>query len=63
LLREIRSRMRIEGQAPDATELAAGLRDYSERGIEYVNELRAMIRHNSGVIDEVRQRGESEGNG
>jgi Bax protein len=63
LLREIRSRMRIEGQAPDATELAAGLRDYSERGIEYVNELRAMIRHNSGVIDEARQRGESEGNG
>jgi Bax protein len=63
LLREIRSRMRIEGQTPDANELAAGLMDYSERGIEYVNELRAMIRHNSGVIDEVRQRGESEGNG
>ncbi|MDX2474645.1 MAG: glucosaminidase domain-containing protein [Candidatus Krumholzibacteria bacterium] len=63
LLREIRSRMRIEGQAPAATELAAGLRDYSERGIDYVNELRAMIRHNSGVIDEVRQRGESEGSG
>jgi Bax protein len=63
LLREIRSRMRIEGQTPDANELAAGLMDYSERGIEYVNELRAMIRHNSGVIDEVRQGGESEGNG
>ncbi len=62
LLREIRARMRNENEDPDAAELAAGLMDYSERGIAYVNELRAMIRYNATLIDEVRQRGESDGN-
>lgn len=62
LLREIRSSMRMDGQAPDATQLAAGLMDYSERGLEYVNELRAMIRHNATVIDEIRSSGETDGN-
>ena len=62
LLREIRSNMRIEGQKPDASQLAAGLMDYSERGLEYVNELRAMIRHNATVIEEIRDSGETDGN-
>ncbi len=34
----------------------------SERGIAYVNELRAMIRHNALIIDELRQRGATDGN-
>lgn len=62
LLREIRARMRSEDQEPDAAEMAAGLMDYSERGLEYVNELRAMLRHNAEVIDDIRQSGETDGN-
>ncbi len=50
MLREIRARMRSAGKNPDAAKLAAGLADYSERGIAYVNELQAMIRHNTGII-------------
>jgi Bax protein len=56
-LREIRARMRQEGRRPAATELAAGLVDYSERGLDYVRELRAMIRHNSDLIAELTQHG------
>jgi Bax protein len=44
LLREIRARQRSEGRTPDGAELAAGLTDYSERGLEYVDEIRAMLR-------------------
>jgi len=61
LLREIRARMRSENEEPDAAELAAGLMDYSERGIAYVNELRAMIRHNATIIDELRDDQETDG--
>ena len=52
-LREIRARMRHEGDEPSAGELAAGLSDYSERGLEYVTELRDMIRHNAELISEL----------
>lgn len=62
LLREIRARMRSEGEIPDATELAAGLVDYSERGMAYVNELRAMIRHSETILDELRLSAETDGN-
>ncbi len=54
LLREIRARMRHEGQPLDPAELAAGLVDYSERGLAYVSELRAMIRHNAAIIASLR---------
>lgn len=46
-LREMRSRMRAQGQQPfDALTLATGLERYSERGEEYVTEIQAMIRGN-----------------
>ncbi|MBE0568023.1 MAG: glucosaminidase domain-containing protein, partial [Krumholzibacteria bacterium] len=54
LLRELRARRRAQGQPPGAQELAAGLVDYSERGPEYVDEIRAMIRVNGPVIAAAR---------
>ncbi len=62
LLRELRARMRAEGEDPDAVELAAGLMDYSERGLAYVNELRAMLRHNASIMADVRERDTKDGN-
>lgn len=55
-LREIRAVARAKGLDPDATALAAGLMSYSERGEEYITELRSMIRHNADVIEEARAR-------
>lgn len=45
-LRQMRARLRDQGRFPDALTLARGLERYSERGQAYVNEIRAMIRHN-----------------
>lgn len=45
-LREIRWNARQNGEQPKATDLAAGLTRYSERGHEYIREIRAMIRVN-----------------
>jgi len=58
LLREIRARQRAEGEEPTAEELAAGLMDYSERGVEYIEEIRAMLRVNEDVIEHARVRSE-----
>ena len=55
-LREIRAAARQKGREPDATALAGGLMSYSERGEDYISELRAMIRHNAKVIEEARAR-------
>jgi Bax protein len=55
-LREIRAAARSQGQEPDPLELAGGLMSYSERGEEYIIELRSMIRYNSDVIEEARTR-------
>ncbi|MEN8007400.1 MAG: glucosaminidase domain-containing protein [Candidatus Krumholzibacteriota bacterium] len=55
-LREIRAKARSNGHEPDATAMAAGLMSYSERGEEYITELRSMIRYNSNVIEEARAR-------
>jgi len=55
-LREIRAGHRDSGEDPDATELAGGLMRYSIRGQEYIDELRAMIRHNTDAIEEARDR-------
>lgn len=55
-LRIIRADARRNGNEPDPTEMAAGLMSYSERGEDYILELRSMIRFNSDVIEEARTR-------
>lgn len=45
-LRERREQLRNQRRPLDALELAAGLQAYSERGMDYVEDIRAMIRHN-----------------
>jgi Bax protein len=52
--------MRANGRQPGADELARGLSSYSERGQEYIDELRSMIRHNAEVIEAVRNSEPSE---
>lgn len=51
-LRDIRYKLHIDGQDllshQTATELTQGLLRYSERGQAYVDDLKAMIRHNQG---------------
>ena len=49
-LRRLRAASRATGQDPDAAELAKGLTRYSERGMAYVTEIRAMLRHNAGMM-------------
>lgn len=49
-LREIRWQARQQGRSASAAELAAGLSRYSERGSEYVSEIRAMIRTNRSLM-------------
>ena len=53
-LREIRAQAREKGQDPGPNAMAAGLMSYSERGEDYIRELRSMIRHNADVIEEAR---------
>jgi Bax protein len=53
-LREIRAEARSQGEEPDALAMAGGLMSYSERGEDYIEELRSMIRYNSAVIEEAR---------
>ena len=45
-LRDIRSDLRIKDEHINACALAAGLINYSERKQAYIDEIRAMIRHN-----------------
>lgn len=45
-LRQVRSTLRVNGQPVTGYALAAGLGKYSERGVEYIEELRAIMRHN-----------------
>jgi Bax protein len=45
-LRTIRAEKRTQGQSATASELAGGLSKYSERGQEYVKEIRSMIKYN-----------------
>lgn len=49
-LRVMREACRRDGREPRASELAKGLISYSERGMAYVAEIRAMLRHNAPVI-------------
>ena len=46
-LRQLRSAMRDKGQALNGDNLAAGLINYSERGEDYVREIRALIQGNT----------------
>ncbi|SFR51675.1 Bax protein [Marinobacter daqiaonensis] len=46
-LRDLRQQLRNKGQHPTGVQLAAGLGSYSERGDEYIRELREMIRYNN----------------
>lgn len=45
-LRDIRSELRMNDESINACALAAGLINYSERKSAYIDEIRAMIRHN-----------------
>lgn len=45
-LRALRAQMRAEGKPVTGWDLAAGLESYSERGMAYVTEIRAMIEKN-----------------
>jgi len=45
--RELRSKMRAEGQIPDGFELARELTRYSERRLDYVRDVRGLIRANN----------------
>lgn len=49
-LRDIRSEFRNKGEIPNAHTLAAGLIKYSERGQDYVDELRRMMRINNKLM-------------
>lgn len=46
-LRDVRLKARSTGDDASGSSLAAGLLDYSERGEEYVEEIRSMIRYNN----------------
>jgi len=56
-LREIRENLRKSDQPVTGMALAKGLEKYSQRGDDYINEIRAMIRHNKlARINEVALR-------
>ena len=46
-VRELRWKQRKTGDGLSGTRLAGGLHSYSERGIDYIEEIRAMIRYNN----------------
>jgi len=48
-LRDLRAAIREKGEHPTGVQLAAGLGSYSERGEEYIREIRSMIRYNNLV--------------
>lgn len=56
-LRALRAKMRAAGKRLDGPSLAAGLIRYSERGQDYVDEVRAMIRVNRELMLGERSQG------
>ncbi|MDQ6968045.1 MAG: glucosaminidase domain-containing protein [Mariprofundaceae bacterium] len=50
LLRNLRRSLRRRGKPLDAVFLAIGLKDYSERGMDYVHIIQGMIRSNKQLI-------------
>lgn len=59
-LRLLREQKRLENDSITASDLIVGLESYSERGVEYIEELRAMIRINRPIVNEVRQQLDTE---
>lgn len=55
-LRAIRAEVRAEDEKPTGTVLAAGLLRYSERGEDYIDEIRAMIRQNNLASYSIRRK-------
>ena len=51
----LREQKRLDNKNITANDLIVGLESYSERGVEYIEELRAMIRINRPIVKEVRQ--------
>lgn len=51
-LRQIRAQLRAENRPLNAEYLAKGLMAYSERGVEYIAEITAMIRFNRRLLEE-----------
>jgi Bax protein len=49
-LRDLRAKLRRSNKPVTGHELAAGLKRYSERGLEYVRELREMISYNKLAV-------------
>lgn len=56
-LRKMRAGMRTKGKRLDAVKLAGGLMRYSERGQDYIDEVRAMIRVNAKLMKGTPQSG------
>ncbi len=54
VLREIRAETRRSGRTAQAQDLAVGLKRYSQRGEQYVQELQAMLRVNAPIINKLR---------
>jgi Bax protein len=50
MLRNLRHFLRRQGKPLDAEFLAIGLKDYSERGMDYVRIIQGMIRSNKALI-------------
>ena len=50
MLRNLRHSLRRQGKPLDAEFLAIGLKDYSERGMDYVRIIQGMIRSNKALI-------------
>ncbi|MEQ8603606.1 MAG: hypothetical protein RIB45_09815 [Marivibrio sp.] len=49
-LRTLRAQARAAGKAPDPIALAGGLTRYSERGQEYIDDIRSIIRTNRRLM-------------
>ena len=52
-LRRIRAEARAAGRRPRAVELARGLHGYSQRGQEYVADIRQLLESNAELLDSV----------
>ena len=53
--RTLRAAAQAKGNTPSAHELAGGLASYSERGAEYVAEIRQVLRVNADLLDAALQ--------
>lgn len=55
--RELRRHQRDQGEIPDGETLAAGLDSYSERGEDYIREIRSMIKYNTPLMNQNMEQG------